>query len=60
MKGVKWLPEEPKIIHKLNQNLRRNTCNNYRKLHGLAMRRWVQLRKFDPECESVRRYFHDR
>lgn len=39
--------------------MRTYACNNYRKIHGLPMRKWVYLRKFDPNCEDVREYFHN-
>ena len=35
----------PEIIKKMNRKLRKNTCNNYRKLHGLPMHRWKQENK---------------
>lgn len=30
----------PEDIKQMMRNLRKNTCNNYRKMHGLPMRRW--------------------
>lgn len=27
-------------IDQLKKNVRENACNNYRKMHGLPMRRW--------------------
>lgn len=32
----------PESIKKIMKNLKKRTCNNYRKMHGLPMRRWVQ------------------
>jgi hypothetical protein len=37
----------PDSIKKIMKNLRKNTCNNYRKMHGLPMRRWKQEEKIN-------------
>ena len=37
--------EYPEEVKRIMRNLRKNTCNNYRKIHHLPMRRWVQERK---------------
>lgn len=34
--------EYPEVIKKIMRNLHKNTCNNYRKMHRLPMRRWQQ------------------
>ena len=36
----------PESIIKIMKNLRKNTCNNYRKMHKLPMRRWRWLKKY--------------
>ena len=32
-----------RVFKRIRENLRKNTCNNYRKLHGLPMRRWKYI-----------------
>lgn len=38
-------PGEREEVKRIMQNLRKNACNNYRRFHGMPMRRWVQMRK---------------
>jgi len=43
------LPKDYSRFRMLMRSFHESTCNNWRKMHGKPMRRWVHLHKFEED-----------